>query len=181
MMNLSSAEITHALGGTRRESRDHELPLLEQHWEFLRARAVADDVARQRGYLSATKKSELERLGFGRTQQLVPALVIPIWSVRGAIETLPTSTGPAPAKRQGQVAQVRDEGGWQDATRCSSAPDPPARRWQGSAHRRSSRACFNYGRRPEGRRGRLDWPLLRRIARRLELSRLERCRRQDAL
>ncbi len=61
--------------------------LLEQHWQFLRARAVADEVAREREYQSATKKSELERFGFGRTQQLVPALVIPIWSVRGAIES----------------------------------------------------------------------------------------------
>ncbi len=61
--------------------------VLEQHWQFLRARAVADEVARERGYRSASKKSELERLGFGRSQQLVPALVIPIWSVRGAVES----------------------------------------------------------------------------------------------
>ena len=63
------------------------LMLLEQHWKFLRARAVADEVAAERGYQSATRKVELERLGFGRTQQLVSALVIPIWSVRGAIES----------------------------------------------------------------------------------------------
>ncbi len=64
-----------------------DLTLLDQHRKFLRARAVADDVARERGYQSAGRKSELERLGFGRTQQLIPALTIPIWSVRGAIES----------------------------------------------------------------------------------------------
>jgi hypothetical protein len=61
--------------------------LQEQHRKFLRDRAVADDVAAGRGYRSAIKKSELERLGFSRTQQLIPALVIPIWSVRGAVES----------------------------------------------------------------------------------------------
>ena len=60
--------------------------LLEQHWNFLGARAVAADVATERRYVSAARKSELERLGFGRTQQLVPALVIPVWSVRGQVE-----------------------------------------------------------------------------------------------
>jgi len=61
--------------------------LFSQHSEFLRDRAVADDVARERGYQSAIRKSQLEALGFGRTQQLVPALVIPIWSVRGTVES----------------------------------------------------------------------------------------------
>jgi len=63
------------------------LSLLAQHWEFLRARAVADNIARQRGYQSATRKCELERLGFARTQQLTPALIIPLWSVRGVLES----------------------------------------------------------------------------------------------
>jgi hypothetical protein len=61
------------------------LVLLEQHWKFLRTRAVADEVATERGYQSAVRKVELERLGFGRTQHLVPALVIPVWSVRGEV------------------------------------------------------------------------------------------------
>jgi hypothetical protein len=64
-----------------------EFTLLEQHWKFLRDRAVADEAARERGYQSAGRKSDLERLGFGRAQQLRPALVIPVWSVRGTIES----------------------------------------------------------------------------------------------
>ena len=61
--------------------------LLQQHWKFIRDRAVADHVAAERNYQSATRKADLEKLGFGRTQQLAPALVIPIWSVRGAIHS----------------------------------------------------------------------------------------------
>src|SRR5208282_3233619 len=69
-----------------RKTMNANSTLLQQNWNFLRARAVADDVAIERGYLSAARKSDLERLGFGRTQQLVPALVIPVWSVRGQVE-----------------------------------------------------------------------------------------------
>src|SRR5271163_3986461 len=69
-----------------RKTMNANSTLLQQNWNFLRARAVGDDVAIERGYLSAARKSDLERLGFGRTQQLVPALVIPVWSVRGHVE-----------------------------------------------------------------------------------------------
>lgn len=61
--------------------------LLERHQKFLRDRAITDDVAPERGYQSATRMADLAKLGFGRTQQLVPALVIPICSVRGAVES----------------------------------------------------------------------------------------------
>jgi hypothetical protein len=63
------------------------ITLLSQHEHFLRSRAVADDVTAERRYQSATRKADLEKLGFGRTQQLLPALVIPDWSVRGQIES----------------------------------------------------------------------------------------------
>jgi hypothetical protein len=62
-------------------------PLLPAHRKFLSVRAVDDGVATERGYQSAVKKSDLLRLGFGRTQQLAPAIVIPIWSVRRAVES----------------------------------------------------------------------------------------------
>jgi len=57
-----------------------DLVLVEQHTKFLRDRGVADDVAAERGYQSASRKADLEKLGFGRTQQLVTALVIPVHS-----------------------------------------------------------------------------------------------------
>ena len=61
--------------------------MLELHREFLRVRAIADGVADERGYFSALRKSDLERLGFGRAQQLVTALVIPVRSVRGQADS----------------------------------------------------------------------------------------------
>jgi len=66
---------------------DASVMLEQQHREFLRIRAVADEVATERGYFSALRKSELDRLGFGRAQQLVTTLVIPIWSVRVEAES----------------------------------------------------------------------------------------------
>jgi hypothetical protein len=62
-------------------------PLLEQHIQFLHLRAVADDVARERGYRSALKKSEVRDFGFGPTQQLVPTLVLPVHSVLRTVES----------------------------------------------------------------------------------------------
>jgi hypothetical protein len=61
--------------------------LLPQHRALLTASAIAPDVARARGYRSATTASDLEDLGFPDYQCRVPALVIPIWNVYGEIET----------------------------------------------------------------------------------------------
>jgi hypothetical protein len=77
MQHGKSNQITRATGSI----------LNSLHWKFLCDRAVAEEIAAERGYRSALKKSELERLGFGRSQQIVPALVIPIHSVRGSIES----------------------------------------------------------------------------------------------
>jgi Domain of unknown function (DUF3854) len=49
--------------------------------ELLEASAISDDVARERGYFSVQPKRDLELLGFGRSQQIVPTLVIPIHGV----------------------------------------------------------------------------------------------------
>ena len=42
-------------------------------------------VAVKRGYRTVTSKAELERLGFGRSQRNVPALLMPIYSPTGEI------------------------------------------------------------------------------------------------
>jgi hypothetical protein len=55
--------------------------LLPHHTEMLALSAVSGKVARERGYFSVTEKRELERLGFGRAQQIVPTLAIPIHGV----------------------------------------------------------------------------------------------------
>jgi hypothetical protein len=54
--------------------------LLPQHEALIEGSAISPGVAAARGYRSATKRTELLRLGFGDRQSNVPALVIPVWS-----------------------------------------------------------------------------------------------------
>ncbi|HEX5504878.1 MAG TPA: DUF3854 domain-containing protein, partial [Thermomicrobiales bacterium] len=61
------------------------LDLLPQHAAFLRTSAIAPTVARARGYRSARRPVDLGRLGFAERQRNVPALLIPVWGVDGAI------------------------------------------------------------------------------------------------
>jgi hypothetical protein len=49
----------------------------------LDASAISDEVIAARGYRSMEKKADLERLGFARRQQIVPALLIPLHGVTG--------------------------------------------------------------------------------------------------
>jgi hypothetical protein len=57
--------------------------LLPQHEALIAASAIAPEVTAARGYRSVTSRAELERLGFGRAQRNVPALLIPVWNVHG--------------------------------------------------------------------------------------------------
>ena len=61
------------------------LDLLPQHADLLTASAISDEVAKARGYRSVEQKARLTELGFSSTQARVPALLIPIWNVRGEI------------------------------------------------------------------------------------------------
>ena len=59
--------------------------LLPHHAAMITKSAITPEVAAARGYWSATKKSQLAALGFGRAQQNVPALVCPVHNVQGEI------------------------------------------------------------------------------------------------
>ncbi len=59
--------------------------LLPQHAALLTASAITDEVAESRDYRSVEQKARLTELGFSSTQARVPALLIPIWNVRGEI------------------------------------------------------------------------------------------------
>lgn len=85
--------------------------LVEQHLAFLHDRGVSPDVAAARGYRSAVKKSELADLGFGRTQQLVPSLVIPVFSVRGSIESYQLRPDHPRLNRAGKARKYEMKGG----------------------------------------------------------------------
>ncbi len=65
------------------------MTLLPQHQARIEASAISAEIAAERGYWSATKPSELAN--FGREQRrLMPALVTPMYNVRGelALETI---------------------------------------------------------------------------------------------
>ncbi|MGE0193795.1 MAG: DUF3854 domain-containing protein [Planctomycetota bacterium] len=53
------------------------------HRQHLRESGLDDQIVRERGYFTATTKSQLERLGFTPRQRLVPALVVPVHNVTG--------------------------------------------------------------------------------------------------
>jgi hypothetical protein len=56
--------------------------LLDHHRELLvEASAISPEVVAERGYFSVSAKRDLEQLGFGRSQQIVPTLVVPICGV----------------------------------------------------------------------------------------------------
>jgi Domain of unknown function (DUF3854) len=59
--------------------------LLPRHAALLDASAIATEVAAARGYRSVTTRAELRRLGFSERQARVPALLLPVWNVRGEI------------------------------------------------------------------------------------------------
>src|SRR4051794_23415447 len=61
------------------------MTLLAQHKKLIDASAINDGVAEARGYRSVSTKSELRSLGFSDAQQRVPALLAPIFDVRGEI------------------------------------------------------------------------------------------------
>ena len=48
------------------------MSLLPHHAELLKASAISDEVAKERGYYSAEKKSELEQLGLHRESTAGP-------------------------------------------------------------------------------------------------------------
>jgi hypothetical protein len=65
---------------------DSDTPtLLPQHARLIGASGISDAVAKARGYRSVTSKAELGRLGFGEAQRIVPALLVPIFDVRGEV------------------------------------------------------------------------------------------------
>jgi hypothetical protein len=57
--------------------------VFEQHAAKLAASAVSPEVARERGYVSADTKAQLERYGFSPAQRMVPALIIPLHGPSG--------------------------------------------------------------------------------------------------
>ncbi len=52
---------------------------------LLRGSAIDPIVVSERGYWTAVDATDLAALGFAGAQQIVPALMIPVWNVHGAV------------------------------------------------------------------------------------------------
>src|SRR3954454_16942620 len=59
--------------------------LLPQHKQLLVESGISPEVARQRGYRSVEKKSELRALGVSAAQCRAPALLVPVYDVTGEV------------------------------------------------------------------------------------------------
>ena len=59
--------------------------LAEHHRELVEASGISPEVSAERGYWTATKKTELQVLGFSPAQRNVPALVVPIRDAAGEV------------------------------------------------------------------------------------------------
>jgi hypothetical protein len=57
--------------------------LEQQHYEMLKASAIADDVIVERGYRTISNSKELKALGFSDSQIRVPGLLLPLHSTDG--------------------------------------------------------------------------------------------------
>ncbi len=66
---------------------DELIMLLPHHQALIEESGISSDIARARGYRSISAKAELARLGFGRNQCQVPALLIPVFDVHGDLAT----------------------------------------------------------------------------------------------
>jgi hypothetical protein len=62
-----------------------DLLLADEHCQVLQASAIDPAMIAERGYRTVTTKAELARLGFSRSQERVPTLVIPIYGPAGEI------------------------------------------------------------------------------------------------
>jgi hypothetical protein len=104
--------------------------LLPAHGALIEASAIAEDVARARGYRSVTKKAELASLGFSPKQCVVPALLIPIWNVQGEIGTYQARPD---SPRVGKGKPVKYE--TPDGSQMVLDVSPVARSWIGDPQR----------------------------------------------
>lgn len=87
-----------------RLSRGHKKMLLED--SAIDARMVI-----RRGYRTIEQKAELERLGFGRSQRNVPALLVPIYSPTGELSLYQIRPDRPRIDRRGKPVKYETPGG----------------------------------------------------------------------
>ena len=109
-------------------------------------------MAAERDYHSASTKADLARLGFGRAQQLAPALVIPICSVRSATESYQLHPDTPRLNKKGHPRKYEMKAGTRMLVdvhprltrRNGKAPSSPIRPFHYSSPRAFRRATLAY-------------------------------------
>ncbi len=99
--------------------------LLPQHAALIEASSISTDVAAARRYRSLTTKVDAERLGFGRAQRNVPALLLPVWNVAGEVATYQLRPDAPRVNRDGRPIKYETPSG----SRMALDVPPPARPW----------------------------------------------------
>lgn len=59
--------------------------LSDSHRDLISSSGITDEVCQARGYRTAKTAAELEKYGFAGSQRIVPALLMPIWSIDGKV------------------------------------------------------------------------------------------------
>src|SRR5262245_59953288 len=67
------------------QSPDWKASLAPHHAKLIEDSSISAEVAITRGYWTARTQRELELLGFGKQQRIVPALVVPVYGETGAV------------------------------------------------------------------------------------------------
>jgi uncharacterized protein DUF3854 len=104
--------------------------LLPHHRALIVGSGISSEVAEARGYRSIDRAAELERLGFGRQQRIVPTLLVPVWGVDGRIATYQHRPD-APRVVRGKPLKYETPAG---STMAIDVP-PAARPWLGDPDR----------------------------------------------
>ena len=104
--------------------------LLPQHKKLIELSAIADDVARIRGYQSVTVKAKLKEYSFGEAQRRVPALLIPVWGLTGEVVNYQIRPD-APRVRDGKPVKYETP----IKSRMALDLHPMARQWLGDTSR----------------------------------------------
>jgi hypothetical protein len=84
--------------------------LSDPHRKLIAASAISEDVASARGYRTVTTRADLERLGFTRGQQNVPALLIPIRGVGGEIASYQVRPDQPRIDKRGKIVKYETPG-----------------------------------------------------------------------
>lgn len=86
--------------------------LSEHHRRMLfEESGISPEVAEARGYRTVEKKAELERLGFGRKQRNVPALLVPVYSPAGEVVLYQSRPDEPRANSEGKSIKYETPGG----------------------------------------------------------------------